>query len=209
MLGKTMFDLLFPAVKGSIMPISPLIFPAVSMGLGMLGGLGTSPRAEAAGNFMGQIDQMMPELGQTAFGKQELLGIGKTQADKFEQAGDIAAAGIAPGISESTAIGGTGRGQDASSMFLSALAPVKAKGIQMGQQNLTQLLGLFANMDATAKGRLLQAMGLKGQQIGQLEEQNQFQRAISGGMAGADVGLDMMSNFMQFEELQDIGGEGE
>lgn len=169
----------------------------------LIGGLGSlfggSDKNKDLDKILKQLESMLPDLQKGAFTKDELMGIGEQQKQNFATSGDVAAAGLAPSISERNMAGGVPEGQPSNSMYVSELAPVKAQGIQMGEQNFTNILQLIEQMDSQGKARALSALSTQLNAVGGKDDMNDFGKTLSGILQGGNLGMTALGNYGQYD----------
>lgn len=169
----------------------------------LIGGIGSlfgeNDKSGKLNDLLKQLQNMLPELQKGAFTKDELLQYGQDAKKAFATSGDVAAAGLAPSISERNISAGVPEGQPSNSMYISELAPIKAQGIQMGEQNFSQILSLIEQMDSQGKARALSALSTQLGAIGSQDDMNSFGKALSGLLQGGNLGMTALGNYGQYE----------
>lgn len=169
----------------------------------LIGGIGSlfgdDGKNKKLDSVLKQLQSMLPELSKGAFSKDELLKYGENAKNAFATSGDIAAAGLAPSISERNMAMGVPEGQPSTSMYISELAPIKAQGMQMGEQNFTNILQLIESMDSQSKARALSALSTQIGAIGNQDDMNAFGRTLSGMLQGGNLGMTALGNLGQYE----------
>jgi hypothetical protein len=177
-----------------------IAIPGAGAITGLLSSLfGSGERNEALEKALAELTGMMPELSKGAYSKDELMQHGQDIRKNLAGSGDIAATRAATSISEGSAAAGVPEGQGRNSMYVSEVAPIKAQGIQMGEQGFMNILSMIETMDSKSKNRALQAMLGKIQATGGLDDMNSFGRATAGALQGADLGMDFLGNYGKYK----------
>lgn len=176
-----------------------LLVPLAASLIGGLGSLfGSNDKDNKLNDLLKQLQSMMPELQKGAFTKDELLQYGNDAKKAYATSGDVAAAGLAPSISERNMSAGVPEGQPSNSMYVSELAPIKAQGIQMGEQNFTNILQLIEQMDSQSKSRALSALTTQLGSINSQDDMNTFGKTLSGVLQGGNLGMTALGNYGQY-----------
>ena len=173
---------------------------AALAGSGALGGflsMGDSPQDEATKQALANLKKYMDTLQTPAYSKGEIESQGQQMQDRAGGAANIAAGAIGSSLSEGLAAGGVPQGQPSASIYTSELAPVIAQGERDKNNIQQQTMELWANLDNTAKARLLSALGLEGQLAGQLPDMNDPQKFLSGFLNTSNIAATGYGNIAQ------------
>lgn len=177
-----------------------VLIPLLGSLLGGLGGIfGGSDKDKNLSKILQQLQSMIPELGKGAFSNEQLLSYATNAKKNITQSGDIAAAGLAPSISERSMAAGVPEGQPSNSMYVSEIAPVKAQAMQAGEQTFLDFLTKIEGMDAQRKSNVLQALGMSANVASGKDDMNWFGKGLSGALQGGNLGFTMLGNMGQYD----------
>lgn len=176
------------------------LIPLIGSVLGGLGGIfGDNDKNEDLTKLIGQIQKMIPDLLNGNMSTEQLLQYATEAKKNIKASGDIAAAGLAPAISERNMSAGVPEGQPSTSMYVSELAPVKANAIQSGEQTFLDFLGKIEQLDAQRKTSALQALGMSLNATTAKDDMNWFGKGLSGALQGGNLGFTMLGNLGQYD----------
>lgn len=176
------------------------LIPLLGSVIGGLGGIfGGGEGNNKMTDIISQIQKMIPNLMKGTFSTDQLLQYATNAKKNIQTSGDIAAAGLAPSISERSMAAGVPEGQPSNSMYVSELAPIKAQGIQTGEQTFLDFLSKIESMDAQRKNSALQALGMSLGGASNLEDSNWFGKGLSGALQGGNLGFSMLGNLGQYD----------
>ena len=178
-----------------------LLIPLLGSVIGGLGGLfgGSGDKNDKLLEIIDKIQSMVPELSKGVFGSEQLLNYAQQARKGMATAGDVAAAGIAPSVSERNLAAGVPEGQPSTSMYVSEVAPVKAKGIMAGQQTFLDFLSQIEQLDAERKATALKALGMSLAGTQGMSDTNDFGRALGGALQGGNLGFSLLGNLGKYE----------
>lgn len=168
----------------------------LSGGLGLmsgLAGLGDSEKEQGIRDMLNKMYENENFVKGTAFTKDELFNqIFPIIKNLNLTAADVAGSRLGAEVGEAKA--GVGGGQNFTDYYLQALSPVLAQGQFASSQAMQGLVEMYGQMDAQAKSRLLQLLGMEGNLTTQLPSMTDFQSFITNLIQGGDIGAKIGGN---------------
>ena len=156
---------------------------------GILGiiGAGNSPKDEMVAQIMEKLNANLDKLGQPSFTKDEVGNLVTNIKKGIDITTDVSKTKIGSSLAESMGAAGVPGGQAKASMYVSELAPLDAAATQ-AKAGADQWGGEFwANLDANAKNRMIQAFATAFGGANMMQSQTGLQRGISTGLGAFDL----------------------
>jgi len=177
-------------------PYVGAISSLLSLGGGLLGSK-SSPQEDYYKQMSDMAKGYMPYLSSTAFSKSDLDNIVKSISGMYRGAANVSAGAVGASLGERLNASGVPNGQPSASMYVSELAPIIAQGEQ-GAAGATQWgTNLFADLDAQAKSRTLNALKIMGDFGIGMPTQTSGQRGLMSGLSSLDLLMKGYGNFAQ------------
>jgi hypothetical protein len=155
---------------------------------GLLGGLGASgesPREKASKEIMEKLRKNEEYFKSTPFSKEEIMDVLLPQVQKmYRGASDVVAGKLGAAMGET----GSAGGQAWSDFYMQSLAPVIAQGQNLAAGAVSDFGKWYSSLDSEAKNRFMQSISLELQATQGLPDMNEFQRVVSGALAGINLG---------------------
>jgi hypothetical protein len=164
----------------------PITMGAISLGGGALvGALSAqeSPQQKAYQSILDYLQKNRDFFAETPYSKDEIAGVTQRLQQMAGGAADVAAGKIGAAIGEADIAGGQPFGE----YYTQALAPVIAEGEQNKIGIEQSMMNFLASLDANAKQRLLQSLGLEAQVASGLDEMSSGQKFTAGLLQGTNL----------------------
>jgi hypothetical protein len=159
---------------------------------GLASWIGTSDQEDAIKDMQKKLKENEEYFKSTPFSKDEIMNIMLPEAQKiYRGAADVVAGKAGAAVGESGLSGGQGFAE----YYTQALAPIIAQGENQAAGAIGEFGQWYSTLDAQAKSRFAQVLGIEMQNNQSLPDMTEFQQLVSGAMSGANIGGNIAGSF--------------